>query len=63
MTQNNEPSPLEEMIAENLQRAYRQRAEEDVPDRFRDLLQMLKEQDQQGATASGRTEGTRDDNR
>ncbi len=47
MTHKHETSPLEEQIAENLQRVYRQRAEEEVPDRFRDLLRMLKEQDQQ----------------
>lgn len=47
MTEKHDTSPIEDQISENLRRAYRQRVEEEVPDRFRDLLQMLKEQDQQ----------------
>ncbi|MCB1331493.1 MAG: RNA polymerase subunit sigma-70 [Maritimibacter sp.] len=63
MTQKHEPSPLEEQIAENLQRAYRQRAEEEVPDRFRDLLRMLKEQDQQTGSDKSRSGEPRNANR
>lgn len=50
MTKKNAPSPLEDQIAENLRRVYRQRQEEEVPDRFLDLLRMLKDQDQGGET-------------
>jgi len=49
MHQNEKP-PLEEQITENLRRVYQQRVEEEVPDRFRDLLRMLREQDQGGET-------------
>ncbi|MCB1355207.1 MAG: RNA polymerase subunit sigma-70 [Maritimibacter sp.] len=62
MTQKHETSPLEEQITENLRRAYRQRAEEEVPDRFRDLLKMLKEQDQQKEPAGSRSGDQRDGN-
>lgn len=51
MTGKKEQSALEEQITENLRRAYNERAEQDVPDRFRDLLQLLKDQDHaQGAS-------------
>ncbi|MBM9596202.1 regulator [Rhodobacteraceae bacterium MCCB 386] len=35
-------------IDENLRRVYQEAANEDVPDRFQQLLQRLKEQDQKG---------------
>ncbi|HCQ67355.1 MAG TPA: RNA polymerase subunit sigma-70 [Rhodobacteraceae bacterium] len=51
MTHNHETSPSKEQITENLQRAYRERAQEEVPDRFRDLLRMLREQGHQHGRA------------
>ena len=45
MVQDDRKTRLEEQIDENLRRVYRDRLEEDVPDRFRDLLRQLKEQD------------------
>ncbi len=43
---------LEEQITENLRRAFRQRAEEKVPDRFTDLLRQLRAQDEGGQDAA-----------
>lgn len=45
MQQDNHNNALEDQIAENLRRAFSERAEEKVPDRFMDLLQQLREQD------------------
>jgi len=36
---------LEQQIEENLRRVYQQNMEEDVPDRFKQLLSKLKSQD------------------
>lgn len=40
-------SSLERQIDENLRRVYQRQVEQEVPDRFRDLLKQLKEQEQQ----------------
>ncbi|MBC56031.1 MAG: regulator [Confluentimicrobium sp.] len=47
MAHENNKSRLEEQIDENLRRVYQQKLEEDVPDRFKELLDQLKEQDSQ----------------
>ncbi|MCA2012933.1 NepR family anti-sigma factor [Pararhodobacter sp. CCB-MM2] len=36
---------LEDQIADNLRRAFSERAEEKVPDRFLDLLRQLRDQE------------------
>ncbi|WP_095531952.1 NepR family anti-sigma factor [Marivivens niveibacter] len=40
-------SNLEQQIDENLKKVYRKTVEEDVPDRFMDLLAQLKQQETQ----------------
>lgn len=40
-------SSLERQIDENLRKVYQQAIQEEVPDRFKDLLSRLKEQDSQ----------------
>ena len=40
-------SNLEQQIDENLKKVYRKTIEEDVPDRFMDLLAQLKQQETQ----------------
>lgn len=41
----------ESFIDENLRRVYDETVEEGIPDKFKDLLQKLKEQDQKDGTA------------
>ena len=48
-TDTKQKSDLEEQITRNLQRVYRERVEEEIPDRFRELLRALKEQDEDQA--------------
>ncbi|MCA0206994.1 NepR family anti-sigma factor [Pararhodobacter sp.] len=44
---NEQPSSaLEDQIADNLRRAFQERASEKVPDRFLDLLRQLRSQDE-----------------
>jgi hypothetical protein len=45
MEQDQRKSSLERQIEENLKKVYRRTVEEDVPDRFAELLRQLKEQD------------------
>jgi hypothetical protein len=46
MTSEKPPKPaIEEQIVENLRRAYNAKLEEQVPDRFIDLLKQLKQQE------------------
>lgn len=40
----------ESFIDENLRRVYDETVEEGIPDKFKDLLQKLKEQDQKGGS-------------
>ena len=46
MARNEPKSGLERQIEENLKKVYQKTVEEDVPDRFADLLRQLKEQDE-----------------
>jgi len=45
MDQDNRKTRLDEQIDENLRKVYRRTLEEDVPERFHDLLRKLREQD------------------
>ncbi|KKK95880.1 hypothetical protein LCGC14_2668380 [marine sediment metagenome] len=45
MTEEKDVSKVMRQIDENLRRVYRQAEAEDVPDRFKDLLARLKQQD------------------
>jgi hypothetical protein len=45
MVQDDRKTRLEEQIDENLRRVYQQQLEEEVPDRFQELLRRLREQD------------------
>jgi len=45
MVQDDRKTRLDQQIDENLRKVYQSRIEEDVPDRFRDLLRRLKEQE------------------
>jgi len=44
MVQEDRKSRVDEQIDENLRKAYRKTLEEDVPERFHDLLRKLREQ-------------------
>ncbi|MGB5556519.1 MAG: NepR family anti-sigma factor [Paracoccaceae bacterium] len=46
MARDKPKSGLERQIEENLKKVYQKTVEEDVPDRFTDLLKQLKEQDE-----------------
>lgn len=45
MARERPKSGLERQIEENLRKVYKKTVEEDVPDRFAELLKQLKEQD------------------
>ncbi|MGH1454512.1 MAG: NepR family anti-sigma factor [Paracoccaceae bacterium] len=45
MQQKEPQSSLERQIDENLRKVYQRTVEEDVPDKFMDLLKQLKDQD------------------
>ena len=45
MKQSSEKSSLQAQIDDNLKRVYQEALEQDVPDRFKELLQKLKEKD------------------
>lgn len=45
MDQDGSKTPLEEQIEENLRKVYQKTLEEQVPDRFMDLLEKLRQQD------------------
>lgn len=47
MAREKPKTSLDEQIEENLRKVYQRTLEEDVPDRFMDLLEKLKEQDAQ----------------
>ncbi|WP_233416770.1 NepR family anti-sigma factor [Halovulum marinum] len=47
MGNDNEKPALERQIEENLRRVYQQNMQEDVPDRFKELLAKLKARDSQ----------------
>jgi hypothetical protein len=44
MVQDDRKKRLDQQIDENLRKVYQQTLEEDVPERFRDLLRKLREQ-------------------
>lgn len=45
MVQDDRKDGLEEQIDENLRRVYKQHLDEDVPEKFQDLIRKLREQD------------------
>nr|WP_168184063.1 NepR family anti-sigma factor [Pseudoruegeria sp. SK021] len=45
MDHNEDTSGLKSQIDENLKRVYREALEEDVPDRFKDLLEQLRKKE------------------
>ncbi|MCW1934481.1 NepR family anti-sigma factor [Pararhodobacter zhoushanensis] len=45
MDQETNQHDIEDQISENLRRAFKERADEKVPDRFLDLLRQLRDQD------------------
>lgn len=47
MEPKNNKSSLEQQIDENLKKVYRKTVEEEVPDRFMELLAQLKQQETQ----------------
>ncbi|SFP32059.1 hypothetical protein SAMN04488047_10549 [Tranquillimonas alkanivorans] len=49
MGNKNDTSNVTRQIDESLRHVYREMAEEDVPDRFKQLLERLKEQEKQNA--------------
>lgn len=46
MARDKQKSGLERQIEENLRKVYQKTVDEDVPDRFTELLKQLKEQDE-----------------
>ncbi len=57
MTQDRRNSNLEEAIEANLKRVYEDVANQDVPDRFKDLLNKLRESEQTDQTESDNNDG------
>lgn len=57
MTQDRRNSNLEEAIEANLKRVYEDVANQDVPDRFKDLLNKLRESEQTDQTESENNDG------
>ncbi len=56
MPRNKPRSSLETTIDDNLKRVYQATLEEEVPERFRDLLAQLREQDNAGAAKTENSE-------
>ncbi|MEZ5675019.1 hypothetical protein SAMN06265173_1025 [Thalassovita litoralis] len=50
MTEKQPKSSLEELIDDNLRKVYRQVEDEQVPDRFLELLEKLKQQENTDGT-------------
>jgi hypothetical protein len=46
MPQDSEKSEVERDIDDNLRKVYREMVEQDVPDRFRDLLDQLRQSEE-----------------
>jgi len=57
MTQDRRNSNLEEAIEANLKRVYEDVANQDVPDRFKDLLNKLRESEQTEKTEPENNDG------
>ena len=47
MVQDDRKTRLDQQIDENLRRVYREHLNEEVPERFRDLLKQLKEREEE----------------
>jgi hypothetical protein len=45
MTQTNDAAKLKAQIDENLKRVYQEALEESVPDRFKDLIEQLRQKE------------------
>ena len=52
MTNDKRTSSVMRQIDENLRRVYQDQQEDEIPDRFKSLLQKLKEQDHQGSSSN-----------
>lgn len=50
MTQSGQDKPRESVIDQNLRRVYEEALEEGIPDRFKDLLDQLKQQEKSEKT-------------
>jgi hypothetical protein len=46
MVQDDRKTRLDQQIDENLRKVYQRQLDEEVPERFRDLLRRLREQDE-----------------
>ncbi|MCU9850244.1 NepR family anti-sigma factor [Defluviimonas sp. WL0024] len=46
MKKSNEKTKLQEQIDENLKRVYHEALEQELPDRFKDLLDQLRQKDE-----------------
>ncbi|MGI3169343.1 NepR family anti-sigma factor [Pseudooceanicola sp. C21-150M6] len=51
MAHDSENDHVLRQIDENLKRVYQQRVEEELPDRFKDLIAKLKDQDRKDSNA------------
>lgn len=63
MSKHPSDDPFEAQIADNLRRAFKDKASEAVPDKFLDLLQQLRQQDAEttgGQSQHHASEGRRD---
>lgn len=49
MSDDNDKGRLEQQIDDNLRKVYQRHLEEEVPDKFMDLLAKLKEADEKGS--------------
>ena len=54
MTQAAKKSPIERDIDKNLRKVYRRMVEEDVPDRFKDLLDELRQSERDSSSEQGK---------
>ena len=54
MTQATKTSSIERDIDENLRKVYRRMVEEDLPDRFKDLLDQLRQSERDSSSEQGK---------
>ena len=54
MTQAPKTSSIERDIDENLRKVYRRMVEEDLPDRFKDLLDQLRQSERDSSSEQGK---------
>lgn len=57
MKQTSRRSPMQSQIDENLKLVYQQALQQDVPDRFKDLLAQLREKELAAEASSAQTAG------